>query len=260
MNHIKAITIPQACHQSWQQMTTVNEGRHCEHCCKTVVDFTKMDNDEIIRYLSTSSNTCGRFGQQQLGSLNYALYAKNLPKVNWWKRAMVFVGMLGPFLSHRANAQVKPVVVNAGDANYDGNRSGATVGKIAVNRMITITGKVIAKDDGLPIPGTVIKIKGTTTGTVTNSAGKFTISVKPGYVLVASFVGYVTQQVPITNNTTNTLDIALQTNNSSMGEVVVVGVIKTTPKCQKAWRRVKGLLGVHSELARDSDIMRSTSF
>ena len=47
MTHIKNISIPQPCSQSWQQMTPVEQGRHCESCCKTVVDFTPMSNDEI---------------------------------------------------------------------------------------------------------------------------------------------------------------------------------------------------------------------
>jgi len=41
-----------------------------------------------------------------------------------------------------------------------------------------------------------------------------------------------------------------------MGEVVIV---RTVPKFKKAWRRVKDKLGVHSELARDSDVVRSSS-
>src|SRR5579864_6160519 len=115
MTHIKAISIPEPCRQSWQQMTEVSNGRHCAHCCKTVVDFTAMSNEEIITHLSNLSHVCGRFGQQQLGSLNYGLYAKNLPKANWWRRVAVLVGMLSPFLPHKANAQAKPVVVNTDD-------------------------------------------------------------------------------------------------------------------------------------------------
>ncbi|XHR93979.1 carboxypeptidase-like regulatory domain-containing protein [Mucilaginibacter sp. UC70_90] len=41
----------------------------------------------------------------------------------------------------------------------------------------TVTGTVTAKDDGLPIPGVTVKVKGTTIGTQTNAAGKFSLSV-----------------------------------------------------------------------------------
>ena len=260
MTHIKSISIPEPCHQSWQQMTEANNGRHCAHCCKTVVDFTLMSNDEIIAHLSNSSHVCGRFGQQQLGNLNYDLYKNSLPKASWWKRAAVIIGIAGPFLSHKANAQAKPTIINTGDTYGNGDRSSVTLGKVVPNRLITVTGKVLAKEDKLPIPGAMIKVKGTNSGTVTNVDGKFTINVQPGSTLVVSFIGYETQQVPIANNANKPLDIVMQMNATMTGEVVLVGAVTTRPKCQKAWRRVKGLLGVHSELAADSNNMRSRDF
>ena len=40
----------------------------------------------------------------------------------------------------------------------------------------TVTGTVTAKEDGLPIPGATVKVKGTNIGTQTNTAGKFTVA------------------------------------------------------------------------------------
>ena len=59
----------------------------------------------------------------------------------------------------------------------------------------TITGTVTGKDDGLPIPGVSVRIRGTSTGTQTNTAGRYTISVPAGGVLQFSFVGYTQQEV-----------------------------------------------------------------
>src|ERR1700744_1166400 len=110
MTNIKAISIPQACHQSWQQMTAVNDGRHCEHCCKTVVDFTKMSDDEIIRYLSAKTNVCGKIELYQLAHINNTLSVRKL-KAAWWKRAVIVLGLMGPAIL-KANAQSKHVIVN----------------------------------------------------------------------------------------------------------------------------------------------------
>src|SRR5665213_930693 len=54
----------------------------------------------------------------------------------------------------------------------------------------TVTGTVTAKEDGLPIPGVTVKVKGTNVGTHTNTAGKFTLSVRQGDALLFSFIGY----------------------------------------------------------------------
>jgi hypothetical protein len=56
----------------------------------------------------------------------------------------------------------------------------------------TVTGTVTSKDDGTPIPGVTVKIKGTTTAVSTNGAGKYSISAPAGATLQFSFVGYET--------------------------------------------------------------------
>jgi len=87
----------------------------------------------------------------------------------------------------------------------------------------TITGTVTAKDDGLPIPGATVKVKGSNVGTQTNTAGKFTLSVPSGSTLVISFVGYATQQVAVGSQ--NTINVSLATSAGQLGEVVVTGAL-----------------------------------
>ena len=61
------LTIPEPCHENWQQMTPNEQGRHCLSCQKTVVDFTLMSDQEVLQYISTaSSSVCGRFNNDQL--------------------------------------------------------------------------------------------------------------------------------------------------------------------------------------------------
>ncbi len=83
----------------------------------------------------------------------------------------------------------------------------------------TITGTVTAKEDGLPIPGATVKIKGSNEGTQTNAAGKFTLSVPSGASLVVSFVGTTPQTIVVGDKTT--INVALVQNQSQLNEVVV---------------------------------------
>ena len=75
---------------------------------------------------------------------------------------------------------------------------------------------------GEPLPGASVNLKGTNTGTSTNDAGKFNLSV-PGNqgVLVISFVGYVTQEINIDDRTD--IRVVLVTRENRAEEVVVVG-------------------------------------
>src|ERR1700749_1593818 len=62
----------------------------------------------------------------------------------------------------------------------------------------TVTGTVTAKDDGLPIPGVTVKIKGSGVGIATDANGKFSIANVPaGSTLVFSFISFLSQDVPV---------------------------------------------------------------
>jgi hypothetical protein len=62
------LRIPTPCQEDWTHMQPTEKGRHCESCCKTVVDFTAMSDTEIISYLSKAGpHVCGRLMPDQLG-------------------------------------------------------------------------------------------------------------------------------------------------------------------------------------------------
>src|ERR1700754_4659222 len=86
----------------------------------------------------------------------------------------------------------------------------------------TVTGTVTAKDDGLPIPGVTVKVKGSTVGTQTGTNGKFTLSVPNGAILIFSFIGYSPVEKPLGNGVIN---VSLETSAKSLGEVVVTGAL-----------------------------------
>ena len=79
----------------------------------------------------------------------------------------------------------------------------------------------IVQDAMGPVIGASIKVKGTNTGVATDFDGKFTLSVNPGATLVVSYIGYVTKEVKVGNQTS--LVINLQEDKQLLDEVVVVG-------------------------------------
>ncbi|QIA09369.1 SusC/RagA family TonB-linked outer membrane protein [Draconibacterium halophilum] len=83
-----------------------------------------------------------------------------------------------------------------------------------------IRGTVTSSDDGMPIPGVSVAIKGTTTGTTTDLDGNFTLTVPANEILVFSFVGMKRQDVPVTDATV--YDIKLVPDVIGVDEVMVV--------------------------------------
>lgn len=61
------LTIPTPCHENWDQMTPRVQGKFCQSCAKTVVDFTTMSDYEVLNFFNNNKgNTCGRFLPNQL--------------------------------------------------------------------------------------------------------------------------------------------------------------------------------------------------
>lgn len=103
------------------------------------------------------------------------------------------------------------------------NGYSAFYNRVAESRFFKeITGKITTAT-GQPLPGVSISIKGTSKGAVTNPQGEFTINANPGDVLVISFIGFSTQEVPITDNTT-TLSIKMEEGATRLNDVVVTAL------------------------------------
>ena len=81
---------------------------------------------------------------------------------------------------------------------------------------------VVRDETGEPIIGANVIEKGTSNGLITDLDGAFSLEVKPGSTLVISYIGYISQEIPITDNTT-TLNIKLVEDSKTLDEVVVVG-------------------------------------
>lgn len=99
---------------------------------------------------------------------------------------------------------------------------GEDAGKKISNSEQTVSGTVKDGSTGKFLSGATINIKGTLTTTVSDANGAFSITVPDNNtVLQISYVGFVTQEITVGNNTV--LAIVLQPNAANLGEVVVVG-------------------------------------
>lgn len=81
-----------------------------------------------------------------------------------------------------------------------------------------ITGRV-TDAEGQPLVGASVKIKGTSTGTSTDTDGKFTINANPGQTLVVSYVGYDDREISVGGETN--LNLQLELSVTALSEVVV---------------------------------------
>ena len=83
----------------------------------------------------------------------------------------------------------------------------------------TVTGTV--SDASGPLPGVNIIVKGTTTGTQSDFDGNYTLDVSEDAILVFSFLGYQTQEIPVQGRTT--INVTMAEDAAVLDEVVVIG-------------------------------------
>ncbi len=154
------IQIPEPCSQSWDQMTPEAGGRHCAACAKTVTDFTRMTDAQILEVLRNSAGGCGRFRSDQLDRQLIPLpVEKHFSFLPFYKLA---ASLLFVFSAGSLTAQTKkPLVTQKVPSNTP--QAG-----------IRIEGSV--KDQtGEPVIGAIVELLGTNLKTSTDVGGFYTL-------------------------------------------------------------------------------------
>jgi TonB-linked SusC/RagA family outer membrane protein len=87
----------------------------------------------------------------------------------------------------------------------------------------TVSGRVSSSEDGSPLPGVNVVLKGTTIGTATDAEGRYSLSIpSTGGSLVFSFIGLATQEIPIGDR--SVVDVSLTLDATQLSEVVVTAL------------------------------------
>ncbi|WP_102408277.1 SusC/RagA family TonB-linked outer membrane protein [Parabacteroides bouchesdurhonensis] len=91
---------------------------------------------------------------------------------------------------------------------------------MAMAQVTKVTGHVTSAEDGEPVIGASIVVKGTTVGTVTDFDGNFTLEIPDnGKILIISYIGMATQEVKVAPRIT----VSLQSDTQDLDEVIVTG-------------------------------------
>nr|MBC7612504.1 SusC/RagA family TonB-linked outer membrane protein [Pseudopedobacter sp.] len=116
----------------------------------------------------------------------------------------------------------------------------------------TISGTVTAKEDGLPLPGVSVKVKGTKAGTQTGADGRFSLKLPSNsQALVFTYIGFVSQELPISSS--DSYNVVLETDAKQLSEVIVTGLGGT--RSQKSLSYSAQQVGAEKlALTRETDV------
>ncbi len=216
-----SLEINQPCTENFNDFKPTQKGGFCGSCQKEVIDFTKMNSDEIINFFKNNSNknTCGKFKNNQLKT--YQENSSKRKKINFWSG--IGIACLALFSFNSSYAQTNKT-------NFDSSKS--TIKK--QDEKITVKGTVT--DGTNSLPGVSILLEGTTIGTETDFDGnfKFPTTLKTGDILIFSYVGMESQKILIANvNSTSSINLKVHMTLDSctlLGKVAVKKVYKSKNK------------------------------
>lgn len=98
-------SIAEPCHESWSAMTPTEQGRFCQSCAKPVVDFTRMSDAQVLRFMSTATGSvCGRMTSHQLNR-DFTQYDTNAQTRSFSLRSLVLGTALTTFSALHTHAQ-----------------------------------------------------------------------------------------------------------------------------------------------------------
>jgi hypothetical protein len=235
--------IPEPCHENWNAMTPKEQGRFCNACAKVVVDFSKMSDKEILDYISSvSGKMCGRLVEDQL---NRTLSYPAKPKKLWWKY-WVNIAVSFALLVAKVSAQVKqprekievlpPKMTPPEKLDTEKILLGR-IGSVSIDSkdevFILMKGKVV-DNEGNPIVGASVLIKGGNRGTAADTSGEFILKIKEKKTttLVFSAVGFMSTELSVKgqNELKDILHVEMKMQPMISGEIGVVVVAKKKKK------------------------------
>jgi hypothetical protein len=230
------LSIADPCHEDWNRMSPVEQGRFCSSCQKNVVDFTTQSDEEIISFFNNyNGSTCGRFTDEQLDRPIQKIELK--PASSFLRYA---AGLLLPvsMFAIKAKAQFKeqlPKQVSKQSTNQVCMPSSAIKSEQVIilggystssqQKTLFITGSVIDEITKQPLAGVSIIIKGINQGVVTDEKGKYSIYIpSKKTILQYSSIGYEMKEVKSNvGNLTDDVVVEMRAATMDMLGVVVVG-------------------------------------
>jgi len=125
------LSIPQPCHENWNEMRPEEKGRFCQSCQKCVTDFTLLSDDEILKIIQ-KPNQCGRFSKMQLEQLNRKLKEQNqirFPRIFRYSALIAGLGLSGTLIAQEKTETevVEPALKNSNQIKVDSMIIRATV-------------------------------------------------------------------------------------------------------------------------------------
>ncbi len=251
MNSISKINLTnlKKCDQIWDDMPEIKDGRLCENCSNTIIDFRNISDKEIAQvHTFSKGKVCGLYdsAQRKLPKQN-----RELTKTRKW--SSLYLGVFGLLSIHNINGQEKhkEVGIEQTEKKYFNNTQNENINlnqiKKSKNDSIYITGLLTNSNNDL-VPFASVIVEGTKVGAISNFDGYYTLNVTEildsydKLTLIYYFIGYETIKIQLESKDLLNLDnrkINVTFNENE--ESVFYVNIKNPRLHERIWNGIKNI-------------------
>lgn len=234
-NYILKIDNP--CGQDWASMTKTDMGKFCSHCSKTVIDFTQLNDNEVLQIVKQNSGKlCGHLTQDQLNRALELYKPTNTSRFHKILAGLLLVGASENLLA-TDNQKLQNEIVTSIDIKKTNSESVEIKSTPTTDSLKNIVkGMVVDSKTKEPLPFARITIKDTKTGTTTDMNGNFSLFIPDSLLtnkiyLIMNCIGYETKEIKV-----NKKDLPL-TNELLIvpASVTIRGLIEVEVVNKKKW-------------------------
>jgi hypothetical protein len=247
------ITIPEPCKEDWNEMSPIQQGKHCTVCKKDLVDFTNMSDNSLIDFLSKKKDekTCGRFHSSQLDRV---ILSSEQRDSGFLLRASAVLAMIGGAFAavgqesdtskvHQEGVTItKEDILNLERGNNE--HIGVVIGSYAekvIADTVQITGKITDEnDDAIPFANVIFyhdeKVIG---GASTDFDGYYLAHLNTSKKEITIVISHIEYEKLTINSSINDLLMHPMNNFSLDYGKIIMGDIEFLPLSKKEIRKLK---------------------
>ena len=220
------LSVPKPCQEKYASFSKTINGGFCASCQKEVIDFTSWSDERLKLYFKNlKGNTCGRFREEQLKAYSYDKSSRT--GISWI--SFVLAGFLLLFSSRQVSGQTAPGRVTEQYAPENNNLTAKPLRRKGNSEEVQMIGVVRAVEQGVPLGGVTVRLKGTSSITMTDSLGRFTLGLpntESSQTLVFSMNGFKTVEY-LHNVARPGREIAVEMRREDMSNIqnALVGVL-----------------------------------
>ncbi len=213
------LSIPSPCHENWDKMTADAQGKFCQVCAKQVIDFTSLNDEQVLTYFTNkenSNNTCGRMQADQLERKMYKWEFSKSRK--WYLNIAAFFFLLFGKPATAQDVMGKVAVQEIPVKNPDTPKHTPSI----FIEQTAISWKVL-DSRGVPVAYASITFADGKTVRTNKDGGAVSLINEKQKVFIIDAAGYVSRQINCTRKTHYTITLQSERKDIPviMGKIMV---------------------------------------